>query len=69
MKALLAKLELKEVNAGACTGPDGWIVDPQGSSKLVSYDPTLNEPIASVVQAAENAYGMVVDKAAKTFLT
>lgn len=66
MKALLEKLNLKDVNAGACTGPDGWIEDPKGT-RLVSYNPSTGEPIASVIQATEAAYDAVVSKATTAF--
>ena len=66
--ALLAKLNLKGVNAGACAGPDGWIVDPAGR-EAVSINPSTGEPIAGVVQASEAAYDQVVKGAAKAFLT
>ena len=45
MKALLEKLHIDVVNAGACTGPDGWMRDPNGK-ELVSYNPATGEPIA-----------------------
>jgi aldehyde dehydrogenase (NAD+) len=68
MKALLDKLNLQEVNAGACTGADGWISDPAGK-KLVSYNPATGEPIASVVQATATTYESVVRQAAEAFKT
>ncbi len=68
MKALLDKLQLQEVNPGACTGPDNWISDPQGG-ELISYNPTTGEPIASVVQAGEAAYEAVVGRAVERFKT
>jgi aldehyde dehydrogenase (NAD+) len=66
--ALLSKLNLKGVNAGACSGPDGWIVDPAGRES-VSLNPSTGEPIASVVQASETAYDQVVNGAARAFRT
>ena len=66
MKALLDKLNLKEVNPGACTGPDGWLEDPNGK-ELVSLNPTTNEPIAGVIQATATTYDKVVDTAGKSF--
>ncbi len=66
MKSLLDKLQIEAVNAGACTGPDGWIKDAKGTA-LVSYNPTTGEPIASVIQATEQTYNMVVTKATDTF--
>jgi aldehyde dehydrogenase (NAD+) len=68
MKALLEKLNLKDVNPGAGWGPDGWITDPNGT-ELVSYNPANDEPIAKVVQATANAYDAVVEKAAARFQT
>jgi hypothetical protein len=38
MKSLLEKLNIQPVNAGACTGPDGWLMDSNGK-ELVSYNP------------------------------
>ena len=34
MKALAEKLHIEGVNAGACTGPDGWIADPKGKELI-----------------------------------
>ncbi|RIK54977.1 MAG: aldehyde dehydrogenase family protein [Chloroflexi bacterium] len=66
MHALLEKLHLQEVNAGACTGPGGWIEDPKGA-RLVSYNPTTGEPIASVVQATAATYDRVAAAAQQAF--
>jgi aldehyde dehydrogenase (NAD+) len=67
MKAILDKLGIESVNGGACTGPDGWIRDPEGK-ELVSYNPATGEPIASVVQATAATYDQVARGAAETFL-
>ncbi|MEJ2597184.1 MAG: aldehyde dehydrogenase family protein [Anaerolineales bacterium] len=66
MKALLDKLGIKAVNPGACYGIDGWIQDPNGQ-KLVSYNPTTGEAIASIVQATPATYQKVVSIAQETF--
>ncbi|MDF1500895.1 MAG: aldehyde dehydrogenase family protein [Anaerolineales bacterium] len=66
MRALLDKLSIKAVNPGACTGPDGWIEDPDGK-ELMSYNPTTGEAIASVIQATGNTYGQVADTAQRAF--
>jgi L-aminoadipate-semialdehyde dehydrogenase len=66
MNALLEKLHLKDVNPGACWGPDGWVADPSGK-ELVSYNPATGEPIARIVQATATAYDAVVGKAAESF--
>ena len=68
MKAVLDKLGIEEVNPGACTGPDGWITDPHGK-ELVSYNPTTNEPIASIIQATGATYEQVVMAARRAFLS
>ena len=68
MKALLDKLLLSQVNAGACTGMEGWIHDPAGAA-LVSYNPTTGEPIASVVQTTPASYDRVAERATAAFLT
>ena len=66
MKAILKKLGIEETNPGACTGPDGWIRDPEGS-ELISYNPTTEEPIASVIQATSGSYQRVVSEADAAF--
>ncbi len=68
MKALLEKLNLQEVNPGACYGPGGWVADPHGA-ELVSYNPATGEAIAKIVQATAVAYQAVVTKAAESFTT
>ena len=66
MKALLEKLHLREVNPGACTGPDGWIEDKEGK-ELVSHNPATGQPIGKVIQATGATYEAVVGKAVKAF--
>ncbi len=67
MKALLEKLNIEALNAGACTGIDGWI---HGEGPiLTSYNPTTNEPIAGVRQATPEVYDRVIDHARGTFDT
>jgi len=68
MKAVLAKLNLQDVNPGACYGPDGWLSDPNGQ-ELVSYNPTTGERIASVIQATSAAYEHVMTRASAAFKT
>ncbi len=67
MKSLLDKLDLREVNTGACCGYDGWITESE-SKELVSYNPTTGEPIASILQATPAAYEIVVAAAQAAFL-
>jgi aldehyde dehydrogenase (NAD+) len=66
VKALLQKLGIKDVNPGACSGAERWIIDPQGS-ELVSYNPTSGDAIASVIQASPQAYEKVVESAAEAY--
>jgi aldehyde dehydrogenase (NAD+) len=65
MNALLDKLNIQEVNAGACTGVDGWI-QSEGPI-LTSFNPTTGEAIAGVRQATPEVYNRVVDYAQSTF--
>ncbi|MFH2001972.1 MAG: aldehyde dehydrogenase family protein [Planctomycetota bacterium] len=64
--AILKKLNLEAVNAGACSGPGEWIKEAGGDA-IVSYNPTTDEPIASVIQVGEKAYETVMGKAQKAF--
>ena len=68
MKALLEKLQLTDMNAGACTGADNWITDPNGE-KLESINPTTGETIASVIVPTVSTYNQVVDTATEAFQT
>ena len=64
--SLLEKLEIRPVNPGTCSGPDGWIEDELGG-ELISYNPTTGEPIASVLQATTGTVSALVDEAAAGF--
>jgi aldehyde dehydrogenase (NAD+) len=64
--ALLAKLQITDVNPGACAGPDQWIAEP-GAQELVSHNPATGEPIARVRQASADAYDQVVAAAVAAF--
>jgi aldehyde dehydrogenase (NAD+) len=68
MHPLLKKLNLEEVNAGASTGTDQWIRDPAGK-ELISYNPTDNQPIASIIQATSEGYEQVASTASESFTT
>jgi len=68
MKAILDKLNIREVNPGASTGIDGWIEDPKGE-KLVSANPATGEAIATIIQAGEETTDAVVQKAHEAFQT
>jgi len=60
---LLNALGVKSENPGACTGE--WI--ETGGGELVSENPTLAEPIASVRQATAEDYEKVVQAAEEAF--
>ena len=68
MKSLLDKLNIKDTNPGACTGPDGWILDRNGK-ELLSYNPTSGEPLGRIIQATPATYEVVADRAHQTFLS
>ncbi|GJQ35919.1 MAG: aldehyde dehydrogenase [Anaerolineaceae bacterium] len=67
MKSLLEKLKIQPVNAGACTGVDGWLMDKNGK-ELASYNPTTGEVIAKVIQATPESYEKVASAAHQAFL-
>lgn len=66
MKNLLKKLQIKEVNIGACSGEGAWFEDKHGQ-ELVSYNPATGEPIAKIIQATEKTYEQVVSQAVEAF--
>jgi aldehyde dehydrogenase (NAD+) len=66
MNAILEKLQIKEVNPGACAGP-AWIDDP-GGTELVSYNPTTGAALASIRQATPETYERVIAAAGESFL-
>jgi aldehyde dehydrogenase (NAD+) len=66
VNSLLNKLDIAEVNPGACFGPDNWISDPKGK-ELVSYNPSSGAAIAKIVQATPASYETVVSAAQKGF--
>ena len=66
MNPILEKLGLREINPGACIGPEQWIEDPDGDL-LVSYNPTTGEPLAKVIQASPSTYEKVAASAHREF--
>ena len=65
-QSLLAKLQLQDVNPGACSGPDRWLTDA-GTSRLASLNPATGDTIASVALASESSYERVVSDAVTAF--
>ena len=68
MEAILRSLGIEAVNAGVCTGVNGWIQDASGG-ELQSINPTTNEPIASVSQGTAASYDAAVESAQAGFAT
>jgi aldehyde dehydrogenase (NAD+) len=66
MKAILEKLNIKDVNIGACAGPDDWYKDPE-AEEIVSTNPATGEPIAKVLQATAKTYDQVLEIAVEAF--
>lgn len=67
MKSLLERLNIQPVNAGACIGPDGWLMDSKGK-EMVSYNPSTGEAIAKIIQATPETYEKVAAAAQSSFL-
>jgi len=68
MQSLLKALQIETLNPGACTGPGGWISEPDGHT-LTSFNPTTGEPIATVMLATIGAYERVAAAATAAFHT
>ncbi len=66
IQSVLDKLQLRPSNAGACTGPDGWLRETHGR-EIVSTDPATGQPLASVVTTSEDGYDQVVAAASAAF--
>ncbi len=66
MKSLLDKLNIQPVNAGACTGINGWVNDANGQT-LISLNPATGEKIASVVMATAKTYDAVSEASCEAF--
>ncbi len=60
----LHELGINEVNSGVYG--DSWVKKP-GGPELVSYNPTTGKPIAKILQADENDFEAVVNRAQKAF--
>jgi aldehyde dehydrogenase (NAD+) len=66
MKEILEKLQIQEVNIGACAGQKDWYEDP-GAEVVVSTNPTTGEPIARVLQATDKTYEQVLNTTVESF--
>ncbi len=67
MRSLLHKLQISEINPGACTGPE-WIRDPD-AERLTSFNPSTGDAIATVELASVGSYNTVAAAAAQAFQT
>ena len=67
MNAILEKLNVRDLNPGACAGPEAWFDDPAGA-ELVSYNPTTGQPLAAIRQATPESYERVMAGAEAGFL-
>ncbi len=67
MDDLLKELGIDDINYGAATGSsDGWI--KTSGKELMSYSPIDGRPIAKVIQASEEDYEKVIEKAGEAFM-
>jgi aldehyde dehydrogenase (NAD+) len=67
MNTLLAKLNLKAINPGGCSGQDRWITG--AAAPITSFNPTTGEAIAQVIPVDATAYDAVVADAQLAFRT
>ena len=61
MNTILEKLNIKEDNYGACSGPDGWIKS-SSSKKISSINPSTGEIIASVYESTIDDCNKIIKK-------
>tara|TARA_B100000614_G_scaffold198032_1_gene179245 strand:- start:9455 stop:10981 length:1527 start_codon:yes stop_codon:yes gene_type:complete len=66
MDSILNELGVKDLNSGACTGHEKWS-QSENADKLISYNPTNGEKIASVSMAGSDDYDRVLNESTKSF--
>ena len=66
MDSILNELGVKDLNSGACTGHEKWS-QSENADKLISYNPTNGEKIASVSMAGSYDYDRVLNESTKSF--
>ena len=66
MNTILEKLNIKEENYGACSGPDGWIKS-SSSKKISSINPSTGEIIASVYESTIDDCNTIIKKSTDAF--
>ena len=64
---LLDNLGIKDINSGACTGPNGWLATEDGKI-LESVNPATGEVIATVRQCSEDDYETIIKASTEAFL-
>ena len=65
-KQILKELGLKDINYGACAGPNDWCKTTD-SGRLDSINPANGEVIASVYQCSVDDYNSIVEKSYEAF--
>ena len=66
MKSILKELGIDQVNYGACSGAEKWSTSCKGGL-IESVNPATGELIASVYQATESDYDIIVQDAEMAF--
>ena len=66
MDSILNELGVNDLNSGACTGHEKWS-QSENADKLISYNPTNGEKIASVSMAGGDDYDRVLNESTKSF--
>ena len=66
MNTILEKLNIKEDNYGACSGPDGWIKS-SSSNKISSINPSTGEIIASVYESTIDDCNTIIKKSTDAY--
>jgi len=66
MKSILKELGINQVNYGACSGAEKWSTSRKGGL-IESVNPATGELIASVYQATESDYDIIVQDAETAF--
>ena len=66
MKSILKELGIDQVNYGACSGAEKWSTSRKGGL-IESVNPATGELIASVYQATESDYDIIVQDAEMAF--
>ena len=67
IKALLEKLRIDDVNAGASSGHDQWYRNGDETGRVVSINPSTGEPLGSVSLASAATCDRVVAASAEAF--